>query len=135
MAALTEYMDKNFAYIRIDGTEDVSEITHILKIEPTRSWNVGDKRKNGSVYDFSHWSYERPEFEKEILDEALSEVISFIENKKSLFAKLPSHFSPTIQCVGYHEKQSPGFHLSKELITKLGNLGWAVDFDLYCNAE
>ncbi len=128
-------MDKNYAYISIKGIEDISLVNNALNIEPTDSWNVGDKRKDGSTYNFSHWEYKLPEFEQEYMDDALEEVVVFIEKQQLDFSKVPDGFEVYISCAGWHEKNSPGFHLSEELIVKLGKIGVAVDFDLYCYAE
>ena len=107
----------------------------MLNLEPSKAWNVGDKRSNGSTYNFSNWSYENTNFEKELLDEAISEVVSFIESNRTGFSMVPHCFEFTIQCVGYHEKSISGFHLSRELIERLYKVGAAVDFDLYCHNE
>ena len=128
-------MDKNYAYISINGKENTSLVTKSLGIEPTKEWNVGDKRKNGSVYDFSHWEYKLPEFEQEFMEEALRKVIKFIESNKLDFSKVPEGFQAFISCAGWHEEKSPGFHLSEDMIVKLGQIGLAVDFDLYCHVE
>lgn len=128
-------MNRNFAYIKFTGTEDVSVITNVLNLEPSRSWNVGEKRQNGSIYNFSHWSYENSNFEREPLDEAISEVLSFIESKKASFNLVPHCFEFTIQCVGHHEENISGFHLSRELIERLHKVKATVDFDLYCHKE
>jgi hypothetical protein len=128
-------MNRNFAYIKFTGAEDVSVITDVLNLEPSKAWNIGEKRSNGSIYGFSSWSYENIKFENELLDEAISEVVSFIEANKIGFSMVPHCFELTIQCVGYHEESISGFHLSRELIKRLYNVGAAVDFDLYCHKE
>lgn len=128
-------MNKTFAYIKFTGTEDVSAITSVLNLEPSKAWNVGEKRSNGSIYDFSNWSYENTNFDKERLDDAIVEIVNFIELKKTSFSMVPHCFELTIQCVGYHEKSISGFHLSRELIERLCEVGAAVDFDLYCHKD
>jgi hypothetical protein len=128
-------MDKSYAYISVNGKENTALVSKALNLEPTSSWNVGDKRKNGSTYDFSHWEYMLPEFEQEFVDESLENVVAFIEKKQLDFTLIPKDFNAFISCAGWHESKSPGFHLSKELIAKLGRIGLAVDFDLYCCNE
>jgi hypothetical protein len=128
-------MDRNYAYISITGTGNATEITELLGLKPTKSWNVGDSRKQGPPYEFSHWSFESAAFEKDLLDEALEAVVQFIEEKKLNLLQLPQDFQTCIQCVGYHETSSPGFHLSAELVEKVGRLSLPIDFDLYCHAK
>ncbi len=128
-------MEQNYAYISITGTGNTSEVTEFLGLEPTNSWNVGDLRKKGSPYEFARWDFKDETFEKELLDEALTAVVQFIEKKNLPLVQLPADFEACIQCVGYHEQNSPGFHISRELLARLGNIGVAIDFDLYCHAE
>ena len=105
-----------------------------LNLEPTDSWNLGDTRRNGSVFDFSHWEYRLPEFEQEFMDDALKSVVSFIEKEQLDFSHIPKGFEAFISCAGWHEKSSLGFHLPRQLVVKLGEIGLAIDFDLYCHA-
>ena len=128
-------MEKNYAYISITGTGNTSEVTEFLGLEPTSSWNVGDLRKNASPYEFARWDFKVVAFEKEFLDEALTAVVQFIEENNLQLVRVPAEFEACIQCVGFHEQRSPGFHLSRELLAKLGSIGVAIDFDLYCHAE
>ncbi len=69
------------------------------------------------------------------MDESLEKVVAFIEEKKLDFSSIPDGFTAFISCAGFHEKRSPGFHLSVGLIKKLGLIGLAIDFDLYCHNE
>ena len=126
-------MDRNYAYLRIVGTSDVAVVTERLGVQPHKSWNVGDMRSNGTVYNFSHW--QTAEFEKSSLDEAVRALVEFIESENLDVSRLPSDFGATIQCVGYHEEESPGFHFEGELVQRLGRLGLPIDFDLYCHAK
>ncbi len=128
-------MDKAFCYIRITGKRDYNIVTAELDLDPTSFWNVGDKRDNGSEYEFSNWSYKSPEFESECMDVSIDKILKFIESRNLNFVGLNSDFEISIQCVGYHEKVSPGFHLSKQVIGKLAALGVNIDFDLYCENE
>lgn len=57
------------------------------------------------------------------------------EGSKYGFSQLPDGFDAFISCVGWHEQQGLGFHISRDLIVRLGKIGLAVDFDLYCHAQ
>lgn len=127
-------MDRNYAYIRVVGTADSGLVTQRLGLQPTRQWNAGDLRANGTPRDASLWAYESPAFETGQLDEAIAAVVLFIEASGIRLDDLPGDFEATLQCVGYHQHQSPGFHLTGDLVRKLGRLGLAIDFDLYCHA-
>jgi hypothetical protein len=126
-------MDRSYAYLRVVGQSNVAGITDAFGIQPAKSWNVGDKRPNGSVYDFSHW--QTAEFEGQSLDDAVRALVGFIEDARLDCSQLPNDVEATIQCVGYHEDQSPGFHFEADLVRRLGRMGLAIDFDLYCHAK
>lgn len=127
-------MDRSYAYLAVVGTGDADLVTQHFGVNPTKAWSIGQVRPRGGNYPASRWSHERPEFENEMLDEALGAVIVFIESRQLDVANLPGDFEAYIQCVGYHKERSPGFHLSASLIQRLAALGVAVDFDLYCSA-
>jgi len=126
-------MDRSYAYLRVVGRSNVAAVTDAFGIQPAKSWSVGDTRSRGGVYDFSHW--QTAEFEGPSLDDAVRALVDFIEQAGLDFSRLPTDFDATIQCVGYHEDQSPGFHFEADLVRRLGRMGLAIDFDLYCHAE
>ena len=41
----------------IRGNFDPDSITELLGLVPEKTWRIGDKRKNGTVYDFAMWQY------------------------------------------------------------------------------
>lgn len=107
-------MDLNYAYLCFKGSADIYEITKQLSLQPTKCWNVGDKRKDGSTYKFSFWSYESKDFEKSLLDQSISEVINFIGNHQLNLNALSKNFDIYISCVGYHTNSFSGFFFQKK---------------------
>lgn len=68
LTALEEYQDKHnydktssqsscYTYFMIRGNFDPDSITELLGLVPEKSWRIGDKRKNGTVYDFAMWQF------------------------------------------------------------------------------
>lgn len=68
LTALEEYQDKHnnskassqsscYTYFMIRGNFDPDSITELLGLVPEKTWRIGDKRKNGTVYDFAMWQY------------------------------------------------------------------------------
>ncbi len=51
-----ETRNKCYTYFRIVGDFDPDVITAKLGIIPNDSWKKGDRRRNGSLYDFSSWT-------------------------------------------------------------------------------
>jgi len=132
---LSVLMDRNYAYLRIIGEGEIKEVTRALGVEPTKSWNKGDVRKAGGVYEFSNWTYNAQKFEDKVLDSSIEKVVDFLESLNWSQVLLPSGFEGTIQCVSYHKERSPGFHLDRKLISRIAELNMEVDFDLYCENE
>lgn len=54
-------MTKNscYTYFRITGNFNPDVVTQKLGLQPDRSWKVGDKRLNGTMYDFAAWEFGR----------------------------------------------------------------------------
>ena len=48
-----------YTYFKIVGDFDPDEVTHLLSLQPTRTWKIGDFRKNGTKYDFATWEIGR----------------------------------------------------------------------------
>lgn len=44
-----------YTYFKIVGDFDPDTISELLGIAPEKFWKIGDKRKNGTVYDFACW--------------------------------------------------------------------------------
>jgi len=129
-------MDKNSASIKVYGLDsDISLVTEALKIEPTKFWSAGDKKKNGSIHEVSLWQFESKEFTQEYMDDSIEKIIDFIQVKKLDFSLIPHGFTPFISCAGWHKEHSPSFHISAKTIHKLSEIGLAIDFDLYCENE
>ena len=48
-----------YTYFKITGDFDPDEVTHLLSLQPTKTWKTGDLRKNGTKYDFALWEIGR----------------------------------------------------------------------------
>ncbi len=44
-----------YTYFKIVGDFYPDAVSKLLGIVPEKSWRIGDKRKNGTVYDFACW--------------------------------------------------------------------------------
>lgn len=47
--------NKCYTYFKIVGDFDPDTISELLGIVPEKFWKIGDKRKNGTIYDFAFW--------------------------------------------------------------------------------
>jgi len=50
-------MSKNTCctYFRVTGDFDPDLVTERLGLQPDKFWKIGDKRRNGTEYDFASW--------------------------------------------------------------------------------
>lgn len=46
-----------YTYFTIIGDFSPNTITEMLGLEPEKFWKIGDKRKNGTIYNFSLWKF------------------------------------------------------------------------------
>ena len=46
-----------FTYFRIAGDFNPDDVTGKLGLTPFEFWKIGDKRKNGSTFDFAAWHF------------------------------------------------------------------------------
>ena len=48
-----------YTYFRITGDFDPDIISARLGLQPEKFWRIGDKRNNGTEYDFASWEIGR----------------------------------------------------------------------------
>ena len=59
-----------YTYFRIVGDFNPDEVSELLNIKSEKSWKIGDKRSNGTQFDFSFWSVGRcDEYDVEIANQ------------------------------------------------------------------
>lgn len=46
-----------YTYFMIKGDFNPDIISQMLDLSPEQTWKIGDKRKNGTIYDFSFWQF------------------------------------------------------------------------------
>lgn len=46
-----------YTYFRITGKFNPDVITEQLGLQPNETWKIGDKRRNGTTYDFASWGF------------------------------------------------------------------------------
>ena len=48
-----------YTYFKIVGDFDPDEVTRLLALQPEKTWKIGDRRKNGTKYNFALWEIGR----------------------------------------------------------------------------
>ena len=77
-----------YTYFRITGDFDPDIISARLGLQPEKFWRIGDKRHNGTEYDFASWEIGRCEqydvqTENQMIQPSLLSWIKFILLMKS----------------------------------------------------
>ena len=65
-----------YTYFRITGDFDPDAVTEMLGLQPEKSWKIGDKRSNGTVYNFATWNFGYCEDYDSIVDEQMRKTIA-----------------------------------------------------------
>ena len=65
-----------YTYFRITGEFDPDAVTEMLGLQPEKSWKIGDKRSNGTVYNFATWNFGYCEDYDSIVDEQMRKTIA-----------------------------------------------------------
>ena len=73
-----------YTYFKITGDFDPDEVTHLLSLQPTRTWKIGDFRKNGTKYDFAVWEIGRCEEYDVIVENQMRKTIAPLLDKINL---------------------------------------------------
>jgi hypothetical protein len=68
-------------YFKIVGDFNPDEISKILNLTPEKTWKIGDLRRNGTKYDFSHWEIGRCSEYDPIVDNQMRKTISILQDK------------------------------------------------------
>jgi hypothetical protein len=126
-----------YAYFWVTGFDcSIAEITQQMGIEPTRAWNKGDPGTYKRQMAFSGWDLYSPSPRGDkFIHEQLEALLPVLEERAAAVHSIAAKYDAGINCVGYFENYSPGFHLSKETVSRVAALGLSVDFDLYCSDD
>ncbi|MDE6727539.1 MAG: DUF4279 domain-containing protein [Oscillospiraceae bacterium] len=69
-----------YTYFKIVGDFDPDTATELLGIAPEKFWRIGDKRKNGTVYDFALWQTGTcREYDIEVSDQMLKTLAPLLD--------------------------------------------------------
>lgn len=127
-----------YAYFKVTALDlPLSEITQLMGVEPTKSWQRGQPGEYNPSRPDSGWCLHSS------LPKTNTDMLAHIESVLALLAphhqavqQLATQFDKYLTCVGYYDElTSPGLHLSRETVSLLASLGLAVDADLYFASE
>lgn len=124
-----------YTYFRITGDFDPDIITERLGLLPNKSWKIGDKRRNGTLYDFASWEIGRCEKYDVLTENQMHKTIAPLIDKVDLLNEIRNEFSvvftleivPTI----YVANTNPCLAPSLKVIDFCHATRTEIDIDLY----
>jgi hypothetical protein len=114
--------------------DDLSVVTKIMGIEPTRSWVKGEpiSDKLRGVQSHSRWELRSPADPSLPIEEQIITLLPLLEECKDQIREVSEKFEARICCYAYYYQQfNPELHLSEGTIRRLADLRLSIDFDLY----
>ena len=111
-------------------------VTAIVGRQPTNFQVKGERvGKSAILRKQSLWEIDSGRPEQADLAEHLESLLTILEEHATGVRKLASTVHAGIQCAAYWHTSQPGFHLSRELISRVAALDMSLDFDMYCVGE
>ena len=130
-------MSKNtcYTYFRITGDFDPDIVTERLGLQPDKSWKIGDKRRNGTKYDFASWEIGHCEEYDVLTEKQMQKTIAPLIDKIDRLNQIRSEFDVvfTLEIVPtvYAENTSPCLAPSLQVIDFCYATRTELDIDLY----
>ena len=133
-----ETKNRCHTYFRIVGDFDPDVISARLGISPTKSWKIGDHRKNGSRFDFACWECGICEDYDVLVENQMRKTISPLLGKTEILNRIREEFDlsffleivPTI----YADEISPCLAPPLDVIDFCHATRTQIDIDLYLYA-
>ncbi len=124
-----------YTYFRITGDFDPDIVTKILGLIPSKTWKIGDKRRNGTLYDFASWEFGRCDNYDFIVENQMHTTIAPLLDKIDVLNELKNEFdiTYTLEVVPtvYADNTSPCLAPSMKVIDFCHATRTKIDIDLY----
>ena len=130
-------MSKNTCstYFIVTGDFDPDLVTERLGLQPDKFWKIGDKRRNGTEYDFASWKIGLCE-EYDVLTEnqmhkTITPLIDKIDRLNEIRSEFNVVFTLEIVTTVYADNASPCLAPSLQVIDFCHATRTEIDIDLY----
>jgi Domain of unknown function (DUF4279) len=111
-------------------------VSAIIGLGPTNFRVKGERVERSAILrKQSKWSIDSGLPEHADLAEHLESLLAILEEHKTGVREVALTAEVGIQCAAYWHTSQPGFHLSRELLSRVAALGLSLDFDMYCMGE
>lgn len=133
-----EFLDSSSIEITltfISDKLDKTEITTLLKTEPTFAWNPNEIIEIGStkrikIPDIGKW-YLKSIAQIENLDSALESFLKKLPNDPKIWNNLTKKYETFIEITGYQNSWNHTYAISSKTLTLLANRNLSLSFDIY----
>lgn len=123
---------REYAYVHITGPGTHEAISELLGLKASESWNVGDiNPRTGKPRTFMSWRLGSGLDDTHPLSRHIESLLLMLGTKAHALRALWVEFDLTLQCAGYFPACGHGFHLDREQIRQVAQLGLALDLDFY----
>ena len=124
-----------YTYFRIVGDFNPDEVSALLNITPEETWKKGDKRKNGTLYDFSSWEVGRcDEYDVEVANQmrkTISVLLDKIEVLNQIREENEVSFCLEIVPTIYANDENPILSPTFDIIDFCHATRTEIDIDMY----
>ncbi|MFZ2726744.1 MAG: DUF4279 domain-containing protein [Methylococcaceae bacterium] len=124
--------NRQYAYFHVSGHGTHEDITKILEIKPSESWNIGDiNPRNNKPFKFMSWRLSSGLDDTQPIEMHIQYLFSRLHTKADALRKLWLDYDLVLQCVGYFPPSGHGIHFDREQIRQAAQLGLSFDLDFY----
>ncbi|ESU24559.1 hypothetical protein FLJC2902T_31990 [Flavobacterium limnosediminis JC2902] len=111
------------------------EITELLGVEPTKSWNPNERHSVGNsnktrITNWGKW-YLSSKRDKTDLNVKLTNLLQSLTTDLDKWKILTSKYEAWIDVAGYMENWNRGFTLNPEIMKMLSDRNLKIEFDIY----
>ncbi len=132
-----KYKNSCYTYFKISGDFKPEIVTQRLGLMPNKYWNIGDKRKNGTTYDFASWVYGRCDEYDVYVENQMMKTIEDLIPKVKILQEIRKEFDveyfleivPSL----YVNETVPCLAPNREIIKFCYETKTNIDIDLYLN--
>lgn len=128
-----------YTYFAIKGEFNPDDITRRLGLMPSNVWKAGDKRSNGTGYDFSYWEFGLCDEYDILIENQMHKTLAPLLNKIEILKEIQKEFDviyvleivPTV----YSKNATPCLAPSMEVIDFCHETRTEIDIDLYVGEQ
>ena len=124
-----------YTYFKIVGDFDPDVVTKCLGLMPEKSWRIGDRRKNGTLYDFAMWMVGRVDDYDVMVANQMRKTIEVLQDKIDVLCQIRktynvSFYLEVVPSV-YEGEISPCLAPPLDIIDFCHATRTEIDIDLY----